>query len=49
MAALQKRTNSSNPMVTLERVSRMLERVAVTSAALLVMGTIGWLSFHAFV
>lgn len=35
-----------NPVATLDRVLRIAERVAFTTSAFLVFGTIGYLSLH---
>ncbi|MDP9727443.1 hypothetical protein ACOJUR_11045 [Alicyclobacillus tolerans] len=37
---------SKNPLASLEKFFTLCERVAVTGSAMLVLGTIGWLSFH---
>jgi len=37
---------NTNPLATLDRVLRIAERVAITTSAVLVFGTIGYLSLH---
>lgn len=47
VVSLIQRDKGANPIVAFQRVWRIVERVAMTVSALLVAGTVGYLSLHA--
>lgn len=38
--------HAANPITKLTRIVKIAEKIAFTSSAVLVLGTLGWISFH---